>query len=691
MPKDIDGRSKKEACHANYPFRGNFMNTPTLSVIIPFFNEFSYLERSIGSVLAAGDVVNEILLINDASAPDVVELLRPFERVDKLRVLHNPSNIGASGSRNHGLSEATSDYVLFLDADDLLSPAGLGDVMRFAAQTGAEMIHLPSLVSEPASGIYWKFYRDVGLFARRIPRTDVRQMPQLRFAAANWSFLYSRKLTERARIRFVPELRVAEDHLFIIEALEAADHVALFDRWCHLWRRRGGSLSLARAKMADHRMKLASFEKTLEFMHRHYAVSDHAFQLDYAVGFVRFIYSWDFLYQLLPLRQSNPEALGLLTRLADLAERFPLSQEIANDPMLRQTSHSGLMSVYGTPLEWSILPTVHKTLATRDWEGLEKILLPPTDPANAAPKPLSKCDRPAGDQQLICLPMRRLASRVAGVIDATDLEALTEDTALALVEAAADSGLSLVLCDPVDCLLETYNLLVNGGAGDKRVFSQYLQDELQGILGFPGMVAAAADAAGVALKVKWLAKDTDTLAKNTDTRSLFGLDQPLVLCPVVHSLTCGTDSEAEVKMPADFRMALAEMRDQVRKSLSQDATGTAFDHARRATNAVVVDYWHSDLGDRFPLDASGYEGHVLSKGLLGIAWQLAEQDASTDAKPLRKSEILLMNKLRYGDGTADGRRPLKSIVKHRLRKGWTRVSRIFVAGSARGQNMGLNR
>ena len=638
------------------------MNRPTLSVIIPFYSEFSYLERSLGSVLAAGDVVTEVLLVNDAATPEVKRLLQPFEQVGKLRVLHNPDNIGAGGSRNHGLSKATSDYVLFLDADDLLSPLGLREAMAFAAQTGADLVHLPSLVYEPASGVYWKYYRDAALFGQRVRRTDVRKMPALRYAAANWSFLCSRTLMERAEIRFDPEQRVAEDHLFLIQLLEAANHVALFDRWCHLWRRRGGSLSQAQARIADQWVKLASLRKALTFMQQHYAMTDRVFQLDYAFGLLRFVYTWDFFDTLLPKRRVSPEASALLEGLAELAEAYPLLPEIAADPLLHKTTPDGLSSYQGTPLNWDVLPDLHAALAARDWDTLEKILFV----QDSLPAVIGIKADAGHETPLICLPLRHLASPCANVLDRSGIAALSEDAAKALVDACVSRDLTLILGDPMDAIMDAYEQAIGSDTQDMRMFSEFLLDEIDAIMRFPGLIAAAAQAKGVSLCVRWL-------SRNADLSKVPGLDRSVALRPVAGDLACAAEKEAKVEMPTDLRTALAEMRTQVRGWPTGNAGGDTPEHARRATRAMVLNAWQADLGNRLVTDGADAGTAAMSKGVLGILWQLAEQDAAIPKGATPRSEIRTMDQLRFGDACPDGRRTVKRVLKHRLRNGWIKV------------------
>jgi len=89
-----------------------------LSVIIPCFNAGQYLVQAVASVReqqTSFPLTTEIIVIDDGSTDHSVEQLQGLDLV----ILHQDHQ-GASAARNYGMKEATGDYLLFLDADDVL-------------------------------------------------------------------------------------------------------------------------------------------------------------------------------------------------------------------------------------------------------------------------------------------------------------------------------------------------------------------------------------------------------------------------------------------------------------------------------------------------------------------------------------------------------------------------------------------
>ena len=93
-----------------------------VSVIIPNYNYAAYVGEAVQSVLAQTYRNFEIIVVNNGSIDNSLEVLNGFG--DKI-ILINQSNRGQSGARNAGLTKSTGGLIAFLDADDLWEPTKL--------------------------------------------------------------------------------------------------------------------------------------------------------------------------------------------------------------------------------------------------------------------------------------------------------------------------------------------------------------------------------------------------------------------------------------------------------------------------------------------------------------------------------------------------------------------------------------
>lgn len=94
----------------------------TISFIIPVYNCKEYLPNCVNSIRTTGFEHYEILLIDDGSTDGSGAVCDDLAaKFSEIRVIHQ-SNAGVSAARNRGISESHGDYILFVDADDTLTP-----------------------------------------------------------------------------------------------------------------------------------------------------------------------------------------------------------------------------------------------------------------------------------------------------------------------------------------------------------------------------------------------------------------------------------------------------------------------------------------------------------------------------------------------------------------------------------------
>jgi glycosyltransferase involved in cell wall biosynthesis len=150
---------------------------PRFTVVIPTYNRASVIGRAVGSVLAQRQHDLEVVVVDDGSTDETVEVLR---RVDdpRLRVVGQP-NRGVAAARNRGLAEARGGFVAFLDSDDEARPGWLtrlGNLLddpncgvaccgsELVGTAGDNVVHVPT---PPRAGAAPVLFRAGSFAARR--------------------------------------------------------------------------------------------------------------------------------------------------------------------------------------------------------------------------------------------------------------------------------------------------------------------------------------------------------------------------------------------------------------------------------------------------------------------------------------------------------------------------------------------
>lgn len=94
------------------------MGQPKVSIIIPAYNREKTLPRAIDSVLAQTYENWELLIVDDCSIDNTIELISQKYDDARIKIIKMPQNGGANRARNKGIQESNSEYILFLDSDD---------------------------------------------------------------------------------------------------------------------------------------------------------------------------------------------------------------------------------------------------------------------------------------------------------------------------------------------------------------------------------------------------------------------------------------------------------------------------------------------------------------------------------------------------------------------------------------------
>ena len=112
------------------------MISPIVSVIIPAYNRAATIGRSIDSVLAQGYRPIELIVVDDGSTDQTVEVVRRYGA--QVTLICQP-NGGPSSARNNGVANSKGEFIAFLDSDDTWEPAKLQLQMQLMVLGGSRV------------------------------------------------------------------------------------------------------------------------------------------------------------------------------------------------------------------------------------------------------------------------------------------------------------------------------------------------------------------------------------------------------------------------------------------------------------------------------------------------------------------------------------------------------------------------
>lgn len=111
-----------------------------MSIITPMYNSEVFISETINSVIKQTYTNWELVLIDDNSKDNTVQITKPFLAENpKIKLIENDINLGAALTRNKGIEAAKGDYIAFLDGDDLWKPNKLETQIAFMKANGCDV------------------------------------------------------------------------------------------------------------------------------------------------------------------------------------------------------------------------------------------------------------------------------------------------------------------------------------------------------------------------------------------------------------------------------------------------------------------------------------------------------------------------------------------------------------------------
>lgn len=106
------------------------MVKPTVSIVVPCYNQSCFLPETLDSVINQTYVNWECIIVNDGSTDDTIKVSIKYTKLDSRIKYIEQTNRGVASARNKGIANAKGEFILPLDADDKIAPEYLKLAIR---------------------------------------------------------------------------------------------------------------------------------------------------------------------------------------------------------------------------------------------------------------------------------------------------------------------------------------------------------------------------------------------------------------------------------------------------------------------------------------------------------------------------------------------------------------------------------
>ena len=203
-----------------------------ISFIIPFYDvEKDELLNCVNSIVDEKFSNYEIIIVNDGYNNDeIIETCQKICSNKNIKYLYQ-ENSGSAVARNYGIDSSEGEFIMFLDADDML-------VSGFKTELFKLIENLKDIEFAIFDYSHWAKYSDniqtlhykknfIG--EKNYVLSNILFNPSNGFAFGSvWAKIFSRKFLDRYHIRFKPELRKAQDRRFMLDVVYRAKNILYY-------------------------------------------------------------------------------------------------------------------------------------------------------------------------------------------------------------------------------------------------------------------------------------------------------------------------------------------------------------------------------------------------------------------------------------------------------------------------------
>ncbi len=190
-----------------------------ISIVIPVYNSQPYLPHCLDSIINQTYQNIEIVVVNDGSTDDSLNILEEYQKKDKRIKIINIKNCGVSHARNIGIKNSTGEYISFVDSDDTIEINAIEILYKDIIESEADLVQCNNYLNE------YKIFHTYDSIKISSKKEVFRKFLAEKIFCTVWGKLYKRKLFNS--VAFNEYYNNHEDELFIFDIIKNCEVVFL--------------------------------------------------------------------------------------------------------------------------------------------------------------------------------------------------------------------------------------------------------------------------------------------------------------------------------------------------------------------------------------------------------------------------------------------------------------------------------
>lgn len=192
-----------------------------ISVIVPVYNCEDYIYDCINSIIRQSFEDFELILLNDGSTDNSLNVCRSFVKDDKRILLVSHENMGVSLTRKKGVELSNGEYITFIDADDSIEEDYLETLYNAMTESEADIVCCNSKDDTEADAKAYILEKEYITDKKTLLEAYCKKK---RYAYCIWAKLYKREVLKGVEF---PDMKYAEDAYVVLETFSKSKAVQL--------------------------------------------------------------------------------------------------------------------------------------------------------------------------------------------------------------------------------------------------------------------------------------------------------------------------------------------------------------------------------------------------------------------------------------------------------------------------------
>lgn len=212
------------------------MDIPYVSIVIPVYGVERYIKRCLDSVVNQTLKNIEIIIVNDDTKDNSMEICEAFAKEDDRIKIYNKLNEGLGLTRNYGIERSNGEYIAFLDSDDFVDLDFYEKMYNNAKKNETDACFTNYKIYNKDAQLIEENMRNIPFSGEIIDSKLVlfnmlkvpTELAEKKFIGMSvWRAIYKKKIIKENSLKFVSERQfISEDILFNIDFFSNANKIS---------------------------------------------------------------------------------------------------------------------------------------------------------------------------------------------------------------------------------------------------------------------------------------------------------------------------------------------------------------------------------------------------------------------------------------------------------------------------------